>query len=198
MKTAQAFKHLRCQAKSMPTDLAQRILTVETKVCKTCQKEKPVSEYYLNKSNRKPMAVCKLCHKNRTARPSGEKWQPKNVRETYVITWLRNKGIYASPGKVSEYTWVDVVAWGCIRVEVKYGEFNGRTYLFRFTQSQVEEGVRADVIALVVGEEVYIFRADHPYFYDNDNRLRPAVVYTPFPLSSMLNCHLKNTTITRN
>lgn len=157
---------------------------MDTKICKSCHKEKPVSEFYINSSNRKPSARCKQClSEYQKAKPKpAPKWKNTNRYETMVIAELRKKGIYAASGKSSEYNYVDVVAWGCIRIEVKLGEpqslKGNKSYNFRFSRAQVESGMRADIVVLVVNEMFYVFPANHPMFYKSNGQLKTTVSYT--------------------
>lgn len=125
-----------------------------TKSCITCNTEKPLTEFYTYTSNKKIMPLCKTCHRARN-----KKYQPLPsdrcgvAHQNEFIDILLSRGIYASPGKSSEYAHADVVAWGCVRIEVKFGESTNRhnphTWKFRFTEKQANGGMVADLIAFM-------------------------------------------------
>jgi len=160
-------------------------LEYSTKLCRVCGAEKSLSEYYINTSNKKPMDRCKSCHRARN-----KKYQPVPAdtcgvaHQNEFINILRSRGIYASPGKSSEYAHADVVAWGCVRIEVKHGEsidkYSPRTWKFRFTEKQANGGLVADLIALMCpngigkGYTCYLISPDYPELY-RDGKFKPVV-----------------------
>jgi len=73
---------------------------------------------------------------------------------------------------------VDVIAWGCVGIEVKRAVFRmpaGYTWTF---SPQQKQALQADVIALIADEDIYLFPANHPVFY-RDGQRKDAVCYLP-------------------
>lgn len=190
------------------------IVNCNTKTCSVCGVEKPLSDYYIWTSNKKYMAQCKKCHQTRS-----KKYSPLpadrcgNEHQNALIDILRSRGIYASPGKSSEYAYSDVVAWGCVRIEVKFGESLGSSnpsiWKFRFTERQTNGGLVADLIALMCpagsgkGYTCYLIDPSCPELY-RGGRFRPTFTINlgthrknrtdgRLPLSSeLLNTHRDN------
>lgn len=158
------------------------------KTCTICHKEKPLSDYYLQHTG-KPNPVCIPCflsrHKAYVKKAVTDASQP---HEQQCIEYMRSLGIYATTGKASEFAWVDLVAWGCIKIEVKLGEHSfGRerssNWLWRFSNVQIKKRLLADVIVLIIPYETpeyYVFEATHPVFYKG-GRLKTGVQYMERP-----------------
>lgn len=156
-----------------------------TKTCSVCGADKPLSDYYIWASNKKPMPHCKKCH---TTKSNSHAPIPADrcgvAHQNEFIDILRSRGIYASPGKSSEYAHADVVAWGCVRIEVKHGEsidkYSPHTWKFRFTEKQANGGMVADLIALMCpngigkGYTCYLISPDCPELY-RDGKFKPVV-----------------------
>src|SRR5262245_36882243 len=96
-------------------------MNMKTKLCNKCGEEKPLEEFYTRRNTGDGyMNWCKECHKSVTyANTRHPKDKAVEMGATDVIRKLQNLGIYAAPGKASVYQHVDVVAWGCVRIEVK-------------------------------------------------------------------------------
>ena len=152
-----------------------------TKTCPKCGKEKTLSEYYKKRSGAYE-SYCKPCHRERT---STYEIKPVTVageaHEQKAIALLRKKGIYAVPGKASNlYANLDVLAWGCVRIEVKYGYHDAGGFCWRFTPKQVEQGIQGDIVILIApfdsGDQYYLLPASNPIFYINGiNQLKTGV-----------------------
>lgn len=106
--------------------------------------------------------------------------------EYEVIEKLRNMGIHATFGRYSPWKWVDIVAWGCVRIEVKTAQFNDGKFQFRLTQEgSTHEGWNASDLVLLIcryGDEnntFHLFRRSHPVFYRPDGTVKTGVVYRP-------------------
>lgn len=166
-----------------------------TKQCSKCGEIKPLSEFYLRKrkGDPTPYTYCKSCKHLMTQRIQLSVKGTNNRLTTVesqlrVIDRLKQFGIFAASGKASEYKWTDVVAWGCIPIEVKTAtlDVNGQ-YVFSFTHSQVEKGTQSLFIVLVMlppdaPPSFHVFPSDHPVFYAN-GKLKWRVPYTPGPKS---------------
>ena len=100
--------------------------------------------------------------------------------EEEVILKLRSLGIYATFGVYGEWKYVDVVAFGCVRIEVKTSTVGH----FHLSQDHGnEEGWdSSDIVILVCrGEEsdtFHIMRQNHPVFYRDDGSLKYAITYS--------------------
>jgi len=168
--------------------------SITSQVCRICGEEKPLTEFYvkLNPRSKTHWKVCKPCWIDRSntrdkqvghTRRVSDRITPRIKADGDVINTLHSLGIWATPGKASIYPHVDVVAWGCVRVEVKSAARNYKGFFsFRFSARQVREGVKADLIVLVLkhdsAETFHVFPASHPVFY-NESGLRSSVAYIP-------------------
>jgi len=104
-----------------------------------------------------------------------------NSGEQLVINKLRSLGIYAAPGKSSEYKRLDVVAWGCVRIEVKTARRNKKGgFHFGMGRKRDKEYNRSDIVVLVcIDSDVsfHVFRSNHSAFYHHDGRSKISVQY---------------------
>lgn len=96
-------------------------------------------------------------------------------------------GIWATPGKGSIYRYTDVVAWGCVRLEVKTAEINARNiFAFRFSLPTIKaREIDSDFVVLCMlwsnsEPEYSIIPATHSLF-KNKNGVRHSVEVNPFP-----------------
>ncbi len=163
----------------------------EVKQCKNCNQQKLADQFYVRTGGISLSTYCKVCTRKRNAahykaNPEVKRRQsPGNHYEAHLIDRLHREGIAASPGKASPYNYADVVAWGCVRMEVKGAARRSHpghnAYSFSFGPGQRENGLQADIIALICedrGEHTYhLFSADHPVFYLN-GRLKSGVTVT--------------------
>lgn len=155
--------------------------------CSKCGEEKAETEFYKRGRKSARFSFCiecfKISHKNSKIVARQTPGQPA---EGIVIEYLKNMGIYAAPGKCSEWRWIDVVAWGCVLIEVKSSTLRpDNTYTFNFTPTQRIKGIQADLVVLLPIEEFentfHVFRSNDPIFYKRDGTLRQAVDYKLFP-----------------
>lgn len=155
----------------------------DVKVCTDCGKTKHLSGFY--KRSGAPhlrLSVCKDCMKLRaktaTKYPA---YKSGVVHEQELIDKLATLGIPALPGKALAHKWADVIAWGCVMIEVKLATFDGRSYHWTFTPQQQQRGVRGHIIVLATfnhGYDYYVFPSDYEGFY-NDGGLKTGVMWTP-------------------
>lgn len=106
-----------------------------------------------------------------------------NESEIDLIKRLASEGIYAEPGRLTQWKYIDVVAWGCVCIETKYAN-QKITGEFRWRIASRQSAIRGHLIILVCihenGERTHhIFSAQHPVFYDNDGALKRGLVYKP-------------------
>lgn len=147
----------------------------------------PLSEFYVYPKGTL-YTVCKKCHYARTLKARRRRqWdrakeKAEDQNEALVIKQLRRHGIYATPGKASEFRHVDVVAWGAVRIECKSAQKNDRgAYHFNFS-SQRRNGINADLVVLVCvdGDDrtYHIFPARHSAFF-SEGAIKFGVQYDP-------------------
>ena len=150
------------------------------KTCSTCGESKMLSDFYKHPGHGDGHAnECKECAKERAHLNRINSLGSKKIRkpnsgrpsEQHVIEKLRRMGIYAVSGSATQYSWVDIVVWGCVLIEVKTSYFDGYQFHFNFTPVQLKRGVQADFILLVCvipQDDVrtyHLFSANHPVFY---------------------------------
>lgn len=128
----------------------------ETKKCATCEKVKPVSEFYFHNHSGKYTKHCKVCKNERQKQYNKRRTNVSGVpHENDIIKALKLQGIYACSGKRSRTRWVDVVAFGCVAIEAKLAQvrdhdYGNTSYSFTFTKKQAEQGIRGDVIIFMI------------------------------------------------
>lgn len=158
--------------------IGDRVRDIE---CLACKKTKSSSEFYHRSGLVDSYtSECKECMRVRSNRPH-------KTRETELIAnaYLNKHGIPTLMGGIKNYSFVDIVAFGCIKIETKYSNLTERNGLkaFRFTMSplQVKRGLLADFILLVCekgtkGQTFHVFPVNHPVLYRN-GKLKSAVEY---------------------
>lgn len=167
------------------------MLDSTTKQCSKCGERKPLSEFYLRKrkGDSTPNPWCKACqsimNQKTTASRKGKVRRAATVKsEIRVIDQLKQLGIFATTGKASDYKWTDVVAWGCIPIEVKTATLDKEgQYTFPFSYNQVQRGTQSHFIILVMlpadrPASYHIFPSWHSVFY-SEGKLKLRVAYTP-------------------
>lgn len=168
-------------------------MTTLSKVCCRCQCTKPVSEFYQRRGGT-PTSWCKPCMKeaakDQQKKPRLNAWESRVHSENVALAKLTSMGIWAQPGKSCSAAHVDVVARGCVYIEVKYARLSFGTFTFTTTTSQVGDGLRADLVMLVCdyeddrGRTYHLLPADHDVFYMHPHdpaqrRLKTGIVYQP-------------------
>lgn len=160
-----------------------------SKICSACQCLKPLSEYYKRSYSNSVTSECKECMKKRSV----GKWHKNEdymkslvMSEELAIAFLHRNGIPALPGKALRQSHVDVIAFGCVHIEVKYAPFEvDRTvkkFTFKVTPSQQKNGFRAEVVILICGYDdhmtYHLFDAKDPVFYMH-GRVKTGFTFTP-------------------
>lgn len=172
-------------------------MTTLTKFCNGCKQDKPVEEFYKRKNSNSYSSECKDCMRARNkARKSADQYVPTVQSEIDAISYLHSKGIAVAPGKAYRSPWfppfTDLVAWGCVYIEVKYSAlytYHERAY-FKFMASikQARVGYSAHVVLLICnyGKRMtyHFFKASDPVFYiqrdgDPEPRLKRVLSYYP-------------------
>ena len=152
--------------------------------CTKCQVLKAASEFYPRPGGKYLTSECKECMKARSKLQGYVDRKVSTVpSETDVIAELHKQGIPALPGKALGQQWADVIAYGCVLIEVKSALRHYRgCYQFAFTPSQRAGKLKGDLVVLVckmeTGNTYHVFHASNPVFY-HDGKLKTAVAWTP-------------------
>lgn len=150
-----------------------------TKICIDCHKEKEVGEFYLRSDGRNYTSVCKPCMKERSAinsKNSRSKFISTIDSENALLNALHQQGIPAWPGKAMSHTFADIIAWGIVKIEVKYSATSPK-FKWHFTPAQVKAGVRGHITVLVMEDQYSILRSDDPVFRHANGERKQALVY---------------------
>lgn len=149
------------------------------KTCIACKQTLPLSDFYKSDDSIDGASSnCKACtiKKGRARGKKFDRSKPTVPGEVIAIDYLRSRGVYAAPGKSSEWKRVDVVAWGCVRLEVKYASSKNRrnNFVFHFSAKQVQPDWKADVILFICdtasGQRFFFFDANDPILFCNGKR----------------------------
>lgn len=130
------------------------------KVCRDCGDWHPFTEYYVRSGVKKPtrpghyLSNCIPCMKARSKKTGYvPPTEPYAQTERIAINYLHANGIPCLPGKAVAATDVDVVAFGCVWIEVKYAReqrsYKGTEFRFTTTGKQQQRGMLAHVVMLV-------------------------------------------------
>lgn len=161
-----------------------------SKICTRCKIEKPLTEFYKRKNIDSYNSECKSCmserSKNQGATNNKDYLVPRAATETLAINYLHSKGIPALPGKALRHSHVDVIAFGCVEIEVKYSKLKWRRgvsqFAFNATYAQQVGGFRAQLVMLVCDYEdhktFHLFKATDPVFFIH-GRVKIGMTFTP-------------------
>lgn len=130
---------------------------------------------------------CKECWKAEgrryRSRVGNKKDSPTNYGEGLVIAELKKHGIYAEKGAGGHHKYVDVVAWGCVRIEVKSSRMSDRGR-FEFTIGRRANAFHSHALIVLVcmypdnTTTFHVFRPEHPVFYRR-GQLKRGVMFIP-------------------
>lgn len=158
---------------------------VPQKQCRICNGNFPAtSEFFYQhpQSKDKLHSQCKTCTKARAGTYDNiPKGRPNEV---LLVNYLLRRGVFADVGaKFKGYKLADVVAWGCVTIEMKYSWSDEERHKFQFTPRQQRlNGAGVDVICLAtegMGEiEYHFFDAKDPFFYKG-GKLKAGISYAP-------------------
>lgn len=151
--------------------------------CHACKKFKTTDQFYLRSGATDLYTTeCKKCMKARNQKGDHK------TRETELIanSYLNSKGIPTLMGGVNGYAFVDIVAFGCIKIETKHSVITDnhgvKTFRFGLTPMQIKRGLLADFVLLICCYEsertFHLFPVEHPVFMRNGKR-KTAVEYVP-------------------
>lgn len=167
----------------------------DVKTCRSCGQVLPVTAFYKRSSVKRDSytSECKSCMRERSRQTNLQRLPadvPRTKSETLALTYLRTAGIPAVPGKAFRLADVDVVAWGCVWIEVKYSLLKSSPrprFQFGATPAQIRRGYLAHVIMLICdygdNQSYHLFQSDHDVFYrdlaDGTRKVKAAVAYIP-------------------
>jgi hypothetical protein len=135
---------------------------MKTHTCIGCNKDKPLSDYYVY-PNGHHYTRCIKCQKAYTHSVTRKGSMP-HEHELLCLAYLHSFGIPAMEGKYikhPDYKHIDLVAFGCIRIEVKQANTENKIW---FSVRQ-RENFRSDVVIVRTVENTYhIFPPDFHEF----------------------------------
>lgn len=119
----------------------------DQKQCTHCKQWKPLSKFSFRKRQNVYQSWCKECINNQSLISTSPEM---DIHEQIVIDKLKQNGIQAVSGKELVKEYVDIVAWGCIKIEVKSSILHkGKNFAFRFSERQRTDEVKNDFVVLV-------------------------------------------------
>lgn len=169
------------------------------KVCTSCKNWHPYTNYYVRSGITTPTqdghynSHCKDCMKTAVRkRGTIPAMLPYKETERFALDYLHAHGIPALPGKAVAAADVDVVAFGCVWIEVKWGvRADGEErFAFPVTPKQAERGFLAHVVMLICdyederGVTVHLFDAQDEVFYI-DGRLKHGFTFRPGAMKAL-------------
>jgi hypothetical protein len=155
---------------------------MDTKVCRSCQQEYPATSEHFYKLNNSFHLDCKSCYKLRR-KDYRSKQEPVHTGEIVAINRLLAEGIFATSGKSSVWgKYIDVVCWGCVKVEVKHSVESKRgSWTWILTSTNNPDTPSPDFI-LLIGQHkdgthsYFFFPVNHPVFF-KDGRRKTGITY---------------------
>lgn len=160
------------------------------KKCRICNESYPATLEFWYKHPQSKDGLkheCKTCTKKRAnvyqaTKPNSTPLGRPN--ENVFIDYLQNHGVAAEMGAIFKaFKYADVVAWGCITIELKYSRSETGKHVFIFTPRQQRlncEGLGIICLAVDTGKETsyHFFDARNPIFY-KDGKLKASISYHP-------------------
>lgn len=159
------------------------------KVCPDCKQMLSPDQFY-QRGGGYLHTYCKECTKSRTRKRAAEGLVVSNPQQALipseqdVIKELTKRGIPALPAKALGHRFGDVIAWGCVPIEVKSATRIDDAYAWGFSAHQRKTGIRGMFVILVCYDEqgqnpvYHIFDAKSPWFYIN-GQLKKGIGYKP-------------------
>lgn len=158
-----------------------------SKICNRCNTLKPLTEFYARSYSNGFLSECKQCMRLRgKSIQRGSYLMPRVATEESAINYLQARAIPALPGKALRFSHVDVVAFGCVKIEVKHSKYEFRRgkqkFTFNATPAQKKHGFRAHIVMLICDygdrQTYHLFKASDPVFYMN-GRVKTGFTFTP-------------------
>jgi hypothetical protein len=158
-----------------------------TVVCDWCNTPKLRTEFYQRSGlSHLILQGCKDCRRAAEKAKRGIPRDPHKVHtpsEAWVIERLKAEGIPALPGKALHFAHADVVALGCVLLEVKSASFRQGAFNFPFTPIQVNKRIRGDIIVLVCElfdhQTYHLFDASDPVFFNEHGARKNGIRFVP-------------------
>ncbi len=157
---------------------------MDTIICNTCNTPYPATlEHFYKRGDGALNKMCKSCYQ---AKRKGRKTPKEAVHkgEVLAIEMLLRNAIFATSGKSTSYgKFIDVVAWGCVKIEVKHSVENIDGY-WKFTfQSTHNQNTQSPDLIMLIGERYtgerryYLFPANHPVFFNEHGKRKMGIGY---------------------
>jgi hypothetical protein len=163
-------------------------VTDDTRTCTKCNVVKPATLDYFYKGRTNANRLTSWCKDCMKALSKSKTYVPANafipnVGETKAIAWLKSFGIPANGGKnIDAVKWLDVLAWGCVRIEVKHSKTNKlgiwSWMMYSVNDKETIGGILPHLI-LFIGEDnktgqtrYFLFDACHPELFNKDTGKR--------------------------
>lgn len=159
----------------------------DTRACTKCHALKPATLEYFYKHRTNEHGLTSWCKDCMKSLSKSQTYKPKdsripNVGESKAIAWLKSHGIPANGGKnIEAVTWLDVLAWGCVRIEVKYSKTNKQgiwSWMMYSVNDKEIKGIMPHVV-IFIGEDVqsgetryFVFDACHPELFNQESGQR--------------------------
>lgn len=107
--------------------------------------------------------------------------------ERDAIAILRRGGVYAVPGRWSEWKYTDIVAFGFVRIESRHSNVkihSGKeVFHWRVKSPRHDKGIRGEIVMLTAdfGDrvETALFPSTHEIFYRKNGELKKGMSYRP-------------------
>lgn len=103
--------------------------------------------------------------------------------ERALIKSLSQRGIFVTNGRSSQFSNVDLVAWGCVPIELKTAAMmKTGHYIFKFSPKQCKHGLHDGLVALRFAGDIsyFVFRSDNLMFYEH-GELRHSISFVGNP-----------------
>ena len=155
----------------------------ESRVCRICKNEKPISEFYEHMGTWD--YYCKTCKIERQKGNGKNRFDPTEPSSNYAMEILHQQGIIVAAGKQSNHRYLDLIAWGCVKIEVKYAKESDHEFQFMITKKQSANGLTADLVFFICEYEngditYHLLPVNHPVITRSIKEHRRAIIYTPY------------------
>lgn len=151
------------------------------KVCRDCKEKKPLTDFYRQDNTSDGHTPrCKTCHNQEMTKYAKKDARTKagHWAEELVVDRLTSMGVFAVPGKRTTMKWVDVVAWGCVTIEVKSSKIGSFGYRFDMS-SQFRRNKISDIVVFVPEDTktCHLFLGTDPVLYRPDGSIKKNVIH---------------------
>lgn len=153
---------------------------MQTRTCTKCKAEKPATLDYFYKGGGRADGLTSWCKDCMGYLSKSRPYIPRNERipnegESQAVSWLRSHGIPANGGKnIQAVSWLDVLAWGCVRIEVKFSKTN-KQGLWSWMMYSVNNKKADEMphLILFIGKDIrlekyrfFLFQSDHDELFN--------------------------------